>query len=74
MTQPLGQRSDVAGQPRRFGFDLPRKLQLDDKLVVWTTRTCAVNPGLQLLAPRRGSLGETRQRGGKAFVLVLDVK
>src|SRR5271166_2567617 len=50
MAQPLGERSDVASQPIRPGLGLPRKLQLDDKPVVWTTLAGAVDLGLQLLA------------------------
>jgi len=34
MAQPLGERSDVARQPMRLGLGLPRKRQLDGKLVV----------------------------------------
>jgi hypothetical protein len=50
MAQPLSERSDVAGQPMRCSFVLPRNLQLDDKFVTWTrrsatTRCSACPPG-----------------------------
>jgi hypothetical protein len=51
MAQPLGERSNVASQPTRLGFGLPRKLQLEDKIVVWTKLAGAVDLVLQLLAP-----------------------
>ena len=44
------------------------------QLVVRTTLAGAADLGLQLLAPRRGALGEARQRVGEAFALALDVK
>jgi hypothetical protein len=55
----LGERSDVAGQPVRCRFGLPRKLQLGGKLLVWITLTCMVDLGLQLLALRPDALGDS---------------
>jgi len=50
MAQPLGERSDVAGQLMRLGLGLPRKRQLGGKLVVGTTLAGAADLGLQRLA------------------------
>src|SRR5208282_2301595 len=72
MTQPLSERSDVAGQHLRLDLGLPRKL--NGQFVVRTKLTRAANLGLQLLAPRPGTLGEARQRAGEALVLTRDVK
>ncbi len=74
MAQPLGERSDVAGQLMRLGPSLPGKRQLGGKLIVWTKLVSRIDLGLQRLAPGHGVLGQTRQRVGKAFALALDVK
>ncbi len=74
MAQPLGERSDVAGQPMRLGLGLPRKRQLGGKPVAGRTLAGAADPGLQRLAPGRGALGEARQRVGEALALALDVE
>ena len=50
MTQPLGECTDVAGQPKRLDLGLPRTIQLDSKFIVRSTLACAVDPVLQLLA------------------------
>jgi len=71
MAQPLGERSDVAGQLIRFGLGFARKRQPGGKLVVGTTVAAAADLGMQRLAPRRGALGEARQRVGEAFALAL---
>src|SRR3982751_5703181 len=49
-------------------------LELDVKLAVWLPLAGAAGPGLQRLAPRRGALGETRQRVGEAPAPALDVE
>ncbi len=72
MAQPLSERSDVAGQSLRLGLGLPRKL--NGQFVVRTKPTRAADLGLQLLAPRPGTLGEARQCVGEALVLTRDVK
>jgi hypothetical protein len=51
-----------------------RKRCNGDKSLVWITLAGAVDPVVQLLAPRCGAIGQARQRIGEAFVLVLDVK
>jgi len=56
-----------------LGFGLPRKRQLDGKLVVWIPLAGAVDLGPQLRTPGRGALGEARQRVDEAFALALDV-
>jgi hypothetical protein len=58
VAQPVHERSDIAGQPVRLGFGLPRRLQLGGKLVVRTAPAGAAGPGLQRPAPRRRTLGE----------------
>ena len=68
MAQPLSERSDVAGQSLRLGLGLPRKF--NGQFVVRTKPTRAVNLGLELLAPRPGTLGEARQCVGEAFAIV----
>ena len=74
VAQPVQERSDVAGQPARLGLALPGKRQLGGKRAVWTALAGAANPGLQRLAPRRGTLGNALQRGGQALALALDVE
>ena len=74
MAQPLGERSDVAGQPMRLGLGLPGKRQRDGELVVGTPQAGAAGLGLQRLAPRGGALGEARQRVGETLAPALDVK
>ena len=74
VAQPVHERSDVASQPMRLGLGLPRRLQLADKLAVWTPLAGAADPGLQRLAPRHGALGEVLQRAGETFALALDVE
>jgi hypothetical protein len=74
MAQPLGERSDIMGQPGRPRLDLPREIQLNGRLAVQTTMAHAADPVRQLLASRPGTLGEARQRVGEAFVLMLDVE
>src|SRR3954464_13339419 len=49
-------------------------LELDAKLAVWISLTGAVDPGLQRVAPRCGTLGKARQRVGEALALALDVE
>jgi len=44
MAPPLGERSDVAGQPMRLGLGLPGKRQRDGELVVWTPLAGAADP------------------------------
>jgi hypothetical protein len=68
VAQPLGERSDVAGQPVRLGLGLSSKLHGGSKLAR------AADLGLQPCAPRPRALGEARQRVGDAFVLARDVK
>jgi len=46
MAQPLGERSDVAGQPMRLGLGLPREHQLRGKLVFWTPLVGRIDLGL----------------------------
>lgn len=48
--------------------------QLGGELVVWSTLAGVADPGLQRLAPRRGALGEARERVGEALALALDVE
>jgi hypothetical protein len=57
----------------RLGFGLPGQRQLSGELVAGTTLAGAADLGLQRLAPRRGALGEARQRVGETFALALDV-
>jgi hypothetical protein len=73
MVQPLGEHSDIAGQPTRLGFVPPRESQFSDKVAIPTTAS-AIDPGLQLLAPRRRAFGETHERVGKARALAQNVK
>ena len=49
-------------------------LQRDDKLAVRILLADAADPGLQRLAPRRGPLGEARQRVGETLAPALDVE
>ena len=46
MAQPLGERSDVAGQLIRFGLGLPGKRQLGGELIAGTTVAGAAGLGL----------------------------
>jgi hypothetical protein len=72
--QPSNERSNVAGQPLRLSFGLLCQRQFADKRIVRTMPAGAADPGLQLLAPRRGALGEARQRVGEALALADDVE
>src|SRR5208282_1597194 len=74
VAQPLGKGAETAGQLARSGFGLPCKRQFSDKRVLRSRLARAAELGLQLLAPRRGALGEPRQRVGEAFALADDVK
>jgi len=51
MAQPLGERSDVAGQSMRFVLAPSRERQLGGKLVIGFTPAGAADLGLQHLAP-----------------------
>jgi len=74
VAQPLDEGADTAGQVTRSAFGLPCQRQFSDKSDLRSRLTRAAELGLQLLAPRRGALGEPRQRVGEAFVLADDVK
>jgi hypothetical protein len=74
VAQPLHERSNVMSEPMCLGIALLGMLQLGGKLVFWISLTRAADPGLQHLAPRRGALGEVRQRVGQALALALDVE
>ena len=50
MAQPLRQRPHVAGEAGRPGLDLPRKIELDSKFIVWSTLSRTPDPVLQFLA------------------------
>jgi len=51
VAQPLDERANVAGQPRRLDLGLPRKRQLGGQRVVGRTLAGTADPGLQRLAP-----------------------
>jgi hypothetical protein len=74
VAQPLDEGADTAGQVTRSAFGLPCQRQFSDKSDLRSRLTRAAELGLQLLAPRRGTLGEPRQRVGEAFAPADDVK
>jgi len=79
LIQTRNDSTGSAGEPEihchsHLGLGLPRKRQRDGELVVWISLAGTVDPGLQRLAPRRGSFGKVLQRAGQALAPALDVE
>src|ERR1700682_4378101 len=74
MTEPLGERAQVARQLMRTGFHLTRQLQRGGEIAGRPTRAGPFDLDFELLGSRTRSPSEIAQRVGEPFALVLDMK